>query len=88
VQTYIALVELAWICASQAHFTADREAARELWRMALEYQHKATALDNGRPPDVGPPPAGSTKNSLLRRLVERARPADGAAAELTGPRLI
>jgi hypothetical protein len=25
--------------------------------MALEYQHKAAALDNGKLPDVGPPPA-------------------------------
>ena len=56
-QTYIALVELARICANQAHFTADRAVARELWRMALQYQHKAAALDNARPPDVGPPPA-------------------------------
>ena len=56
-QTYIGLVELARICASQAHITADREVARELWRMALEYQQKAAALDNGKPPDVGPPPA-------------------------------
>ena len=54
-QTHSALVELAQICARQAHFTADREVARELWRMALEYQHKAAALDNGRLPDIGLP---------------------------------
>ena len=54
-QTYSGLVELARICASQAHFTKDREVARELWRMALEYQHKAAALDNGKLPDVGLP---------------------------------
>jgi hypothetical protein len=38
---------------SQARFTVDREVARELWRMALEYQYKAAALDNGKLPDVG-----------------------------------
>jgi hypothetical protein len=56
-QTYAGLVELANICAQQAHFTQDREIARELWRMALEYQRKAAALDNGKLPDIGPPPA-------------------------------
>ena len=54
-QTYSAIVELARICASQASFTVDREVARELWRMALEYQYKAAALDNGKLPDVGLP---------------------------------
>jgi hypothetical protein len=74
-QTYSGLVELARICASQAHFTKDREVARELWRMALEYQYKAAALDNGKLPDVGlPTKHGSTQ-------AERARPADGAAAK-------
>ena len=42
-------------CASPARFTADREVARELRRMALEYQYKAAALDNGKLPDVGLP---------------------------------
>ena len=40
-QTYSALVKLAGICARRAHFTANREVAGELWRMALEYQYKA-----------------------------------------------
>jgi hypothetical protein len=56
-QTYSAIVELARICVSQARFTKDREVARELWRMAIEYQYKAAALDNGRFPDVGLPTA-------------------------------
>ena len=56
-QTYSALVELARTCASQARFTTDREVGRELWQMALEYQHKAAAFDNGKLPDIGPPPA-------------------------------
>ena len=54
-QTYSDLVELARKCASEARFTADRDVARELWRMALEYQYKAAALDNGKLPDVGLP---------------------------------
>ena len=45
-QTYIALVELARICANQAHFTADRAVARELWRMAKEYQQSAAHLES------------------------------------------
>jgi hypothetical protein len=40
-QTHSALVELARICARRVDFIADREVARELWRMALEYQYKA-----------------------------------------------
>jgi len=55
-QTYASLAELARICAEQAHYTRDRDVARELWRMALEYQRKAAALDSGKPPDIGPPP--------------------------------
>jgi hypothetical protein len=55
-QTYASLVELARICAEQANFTRDREVARELWRMALEYQAKAAALDSGNLPGIGPPP--------------------------------
>ena len=54
-QTYSDLVELARKCASAARITVDREAARELWRMAIEYQYKAAALGNGEPPDIGLP---------------------------------
>jgi hypothetical protein len=70
-QTYSALVELARICASQARFTVDREVARELWRMALEYQYKAAALDNGKLPDGKIARSGAA---------QRARPADRASA--------
>jgi hypothetical protein len=55
--TYASLVVLAKICAQQARITQVRDVARELWRMALEYQHKAAALDSGRLPDIGPPPS-------------------------------
>jgi hypothetical protein len=30
---------------------------RELWRMALEYQSKAAALDRGKLPYIGSPPS-------------------------------
>jgi hypothetical protein len=69
-QTYSAIVELARICASQARFTTDREVARELWRMAIEYQYKAAALDNGRFPDVGLP------TSMAQRKIVRAGAAE------------
>jgi hypothetical protein len=55
-QTYATLAELAQTCAQQAHFTTSREVAREFWRMALEYQHKAAELDSGKLPVIGPPP--------------------------------
>ncbi len=56
-RTYGDLALMARICARTAHITDSREAARELWRMALEYQRKAAALDDGKLlPDIGPPP--------------------------------
>ena len=64
-QTYSVLVELARICAGQAHLIADREVARELWRMALEYQYKAASHDNGKLPDVGLP-ISMTKGKIAR----------------------
>jgi len=56
-QTYADLVELAKTCSQQARFTRDREVARALWRMALEYRYKAGALDSGKLPDIGPSPS-------------------------------
>jgi hypothetical protein len=53
-QPYDDLVELAKECARQARFTANREVALELWRMAREYQTKAATL--GKPPEIGAPP--------------------------------
>ncbi|HLH97910.1 MAG TPA: hypothetical protein VKW08_22615 [Xanthobacteraceae bacterium] len=66
-QPYAVLAELAQTCAQQAHFTSEREVARELWRMALEYQHKAAAHDSGKPPDIGPPPSWLKDEAELRR---------------------
>ena len=50
-QTYSVLLELARKFASQARVTTDREVARELWRMAIQYQDKAAALNNGKFPE-------------------------------------
>jgi hypothetical protein len=55
-QTYEEVAELARICAKQAHFASSRPVARELWRLALEYQQKAAALDSGNLPEIGPAP--------------------------------
>jgi hypothetical protein len=33
-----------------------KQAARELWKIAQEYQAEAAKLDNGRMPDIGEPP--------------------------------
>jgi len=51
--------------ASEAGFMADREVARELWRMTIEYQYKAAALDNGKLPDIGLP------SSVVQRKITR-----------------
>ena len=64
-QTYTDLVELARKCASEAGFMADREVPRELWRMTIEYQYKAAALDNGKLPDIGLP------SSVVQRKITR-----------------
>jgi hypothetical protein len=56
-QAYNDLADLARVCARQAHQSAERDAARQFWRMALEYQQQAAALDGGRLPHIGVPPA-------------------------------
>jgi hypothetical protein len=56
-QTYEHLVELAHICAKNAHNASMPDVARELWKMAKEYQRKAAALDSGKLPDIGPAPS-------------------------------
>ena len=55
-ETHATVVKLAKTCAQEAHFLQDREMARQMWRLALEYQRKAAALDNGQLPDIGRPP--------------------------------
>jgi hypothetical protein len=47
------MVELAKICVRQARVSPNREVARELRRLAKEYQKKAADLDGGKLPDIG-----------------------------------
>jgi hypothetical protein len=49
----------------QSHATAKKEVARELWRLAQDYQVKAAALAGGELPDIGDPPVLATGNSLV-----------------------
>ena len=57
-QTYEELAELARVCAKNAHLASSKEIAAELWKMAAEYRDKATKLNGGTAPDIGPPPYG------------------------------
>jgi hypothetical protein len=54
--TYAELVELAFICATDAHLAKTKEVALELWKLANEYRAKALALDSGKPINLGPAP--------------------------------
>jgi hypothetical protein len=54
--TYSEAFELAVISAHNARITSDKPTARELWKMAQEYQAEAAQL--GRMPDLGDPPQG------------------------------
>jgi hypothetical protein len=51
---YNDLVELAKLCARNAHNTTSREVANELWQMAKEYQAQAGKL--GTLPEIGDAP--------------------------------
>jgi hypothetical protein len=51
------LADLARICAQQARLTMNRETARALWRLALDYQERSAKLDSGVLPDIGGPPS-------------------------------
>lgn len=50
--TYDELVELARMCWREAHRSRD-DVARELRRMARQYQQQAATLDGGKLPDIG-----------------------------------
>ncbi len=52
--TYEALVKLALFCANQARTGIMKDAAREVWRLAVENQGQAANL--GEPPDLGRKP--------------------------------
>jgi hypothetical protein len=55
-QTYEHLVEMARICAKNAHIASSKEIAAELWKTATEYRDKAANLHGGAAPDIGQPP--------------------------------
>ena len=48
------LVKLALFCANQARTSVMKDAAREAWRLAVEYRDQAAKL--GEPPDIGKKP--------------------------------
>jgi len=53
-KTYDALVKLTLFCANQARTSTMKDAAREAWRLAVEYRDQAAEL--GEPPDIGKKP--------------------------------
>ena len=57
-RTYSEALELAVMCARNAHLSSNKQVAHELWKMAQEYQFEAAKLDDGRLPDLGTPPQG------------------------------
>ena len=54
--TYSEVLELAMMSARNARCASTKQVARELWKIAQEYQAEAAKLDNGRMPDIGEPP--------------------------------
>jgi hypothetical protein len=57
-RTYREALELALMSARNARLTSDKQTARELWKMAQEYQTEAAKLGDGGLPDLGDPPRG------------------------------
>jgi len=55
-RTYSEASELATMCARNARLSSTKQVARELWKMAQEYQSEAAQL--GTMPDLGDPPQG------------------------------
>jgi hypothetical protein len=49
-------VELAKMCARNARAASEKRVARELWKMAQEYQAEAAKLDDGSLIDRGTAP--------------------------------
>jgi hypothetical protein len=48
-------VELAQLCAGNAHRASTDDAAKTLWQMAEEYRAQAATLGNA--PEIGEPPS-------------------------------
>jgi hypothetical protein len=57
-RTYSEVLELALISARNARLTSNKQVARELWKIAEEYQAEAAKLGDGKLPDLGNPPRG------------------------------
>jgi len=57
-RTYSEALNLAIMCARNAHHASNKQVARELWKMAEQYRAEVANLDNGRLPDIGNPPQG------------------------------
>jgi hypothetical protein len=57
-RAYAEAFELAMMSARYSRLAANKRVARELWKMAQEYQAQAAKLDSGRMPDLGNPPNG------------------------------
>jgi len=55
---YSEALDLAMMSARSARLSSNQQVARELWKIAQEYQAEAAKLDNGRLPDLGNPPQG------------------------------
>ena len=53
--SYDDLIKLARLCAFHAQAASNREVAKELWKMAREYQEKAAKLNSGKVPDIEKP---------------------------------
>lgn len=68
--TRLDLVELARICAKNAHTATSNDVARELWKVVREYRQKAADLDSGRhlarPAPRSPAPVSSHPPQALR----------------------
>jgi hypothetical protein len=57
--TFSKAFQLAMMSAPRnSHLAAHKRAARELWKMAQEYQAETVKLDSGRMPDISDPPRG------------------------------
>jgi hypothetical protein len=54
------------ISARCARGASNKQVARELWKIAQEYQAEAAELDSDRVPDIGDPPQGLEDYKLAR----------------------
>jgi hypothetical protein len=57
-RTYYDVFELAVMSARNARHASNKQTARELWKIAQEYQAEAAKLNGGTLPDIGDPPQG------------------------------